>query len=268
MDLHLGGQTAVIVGGARGIGLAIGREFAAEGANVALLDRDGEVNRAATTIADDFRVQTEPACVDVTDFSPVQLDLHRAHVGGTSAESAVLSRDLLDICDTSRYPDGEFDVVVAYGGPLSYAFEDAGEALNGLLRIVRPGGFVVASVMSLWGTWRYQLCGVMADALVVGEDANDLVITTGDLRHSAVGHVCQMFRSTDVANLVSPDVGVVVAMSASNWASLADEEIFEQVSADPDRWQRFLKHEVAACAAPGAVDGGTHLMFAVQRPRR
>jgi len=47
MDLKLAGQTAVVVGGARGIGLAIAQAFAAEGARAALLDRDAEVEPAA-----------------------------------------------------------------------------------------------------------------------------------------------------------------------------------------------------------------------------
>src|ERR1700722_7283473 len=75
------------------------------------------------------------AVIDVTDISNVQLELNRRHVSGTGAESAVRSRELVDICDTSRFPDSTFDVVLAYGGPLSYAFEETDSALRGLLRI-------------------------------------------------------------------------------------------------------------------------------------
>ena len=42
MDLHLTGDVAVVVGGARGLGLAIASAFLAEGAHVAILDRDPE----------------------------------------------------------------------------------------------------------------------------------------------------------------------------------------------------------------------------------
>ena len=45
MDLQLAGQTAVVVGAARGIGRAIAAAFAAEGADVALIDRDPAVGR-------------------------------------------------------------------------------------------------------------------------------------------------------------------------------------------------------------------------------
>ncbi len=186
-------------------------------------------------------------------------------MGGTEAEAAVSSRTLLDVCDTSRYDDETFDVVLAYGGPLSYAFEQTEEAFRGLLRITKPGGYVVASVMSWLGSWRYFLAPALEDARAVGEDAFDLTLTTGDLRHFQTTHVCQMFRSRDLSELVAACHSEMVAMSSSNWASLNDPEVLTELEADADRWERFLKHEVAACAEPGALDGGTHLLFAAQR---
>lgn len=203
--------------------------------------------------------------IDVTDISQVQLDLHREHVGGTDAEAAVVSRALLDVCDTSRYADRTFDVVLAYGGPLSYAFEETEEALRGLLRVTKPGGYVIASVMSWLGSWRYFLRDALEEMKEVGEDANDLVLTTGDLRHSQTTHVCQMFRARDLVELVTKCGGDMSAMSSSNWASLNDAAVIEELEVDADRWERFLRHEIAACAEPGALDGGTHILFAAQR---
>ncbi|WP_110853089.1 class I SAM-dependent methyltransferase [Georgenia satyanarayanai] len=206
--------------------------------------------------------------VVVTDISPVQLELNRAHLAGTRSESAVQRRELLDVCDTSRYADGEFDVVLAFGGPLSYAFEDTEAALRGLLRITRPGGTVVASVMSMLGTWRHQLPGVVQLAAAVGEDVNDAVLRTGDLRHvPGADHVCQMFRARDIDRLAVAAGGRLLAMSASNWASLGNDDVLGPVEADPDRWSRFLRHEVDACSEPGAADGGTHILFALTHER-
>jgi 2-hydroxycyclohexanecarboxyl-CoA dehydrogenase len=51
MDLHMKGDTAVIVGAARGIGSAIARAFADEGADVALIDRATDVNETAKALA-------------------------------------------------------------------------------------------------------------------------------------------------------------------------------------------------------------------------
>jgi len=202
------------------------------------------------------------ARVLVTDYSPVQLELNRARVGTSGAASAVEAWQLLDVCDTSRFADGEFDAVVAYGGPLSYAFEGVDEALAGLFRITRTGGIVLASVMSTLGSWRYHFAGVVDDTERAGEDANDKVFETGDLRYFGTRHICRMFRSREIAELVSRNGGTVVAMSASNWSSLADPEVLKRLEHNPDRWSRFLAQEVAACGEPGALDGGTHIIFA------
>jgi hypothetical protein len=64
-----------------------------------------------------------------------------------------------------------------------------------------------------------------------------------------------------VSALVAEAGGDVVAMSASNWASLGDEAALALLEADPERWRRFLHLEVEACREPGIVDAGTHLLF-------
>ncbi|MNJ00025.1 hypothetical protein D3C73_1592550 [compost metagenome] len=73
-----------------------------------------------------------------------------------------------------------------------------------------------------------------------------------------------MFRSSELAGLATAAGGELVALSGSNWASLGDPATLADLEADPDRWRRFLDHEVAACAEPGATDGGTHLLLAVR----
>ena len=67
MDLHLKDHTAVIVGGASGIGLATAECFAAEGVHVAIWDNSGNTEQVAEAIAMRFRVRTVGVLVDVTD---------------------------------------------------------------------------------------------------------------------------------------------------------------------------------------------------------
>ena len=209
------------------------------------------------------------ARVVVTDLSPVQLELNARYVAEAGHESAVESRVLLDVCDVSRFDDGEFDAVVAYGGPLSYAFDRAGAALDGLLRITRTGGPVVASVMSTLGAYRHFLPAVLELAEQYGDDVNDRIISSGDLRETqppgSGQHTCRMFRSRDIAALVAAAGATVTGLSASNWASMGDPEALASLAADADRWRHFLDNEAAMCAEPGAADGGTHLLFAASR---
>jgi len=71
MITSLSGRTAVVTGGARGIGLTLARAFAADGANVALFDLLDTVEDTAKQIADEFGVSTLGRRVDVTDQGAV-----------------------------------------------------------------------------------------------------------------------------------------------------------------------------------------------------
>lgn len=72
MDLQLAGHAAVVVGGARGIGRAIAEAFAAEGANVALTDRDAGVTQAASDIAGRFQVRALGLLADATRYEAMR----------------------------------------------------------------------------------------------------------------------------------------------------------------------------------------------------
>jgi 2-hydroxycyclohexanecarboxyl-CoA dehydrogenase len=93
MDLGLTGQVAVVVGGASGIGLATARAFAAEGAPVAILDRNPAVAEIAAEIGAETGVATYGALLDVTNYAAVRqaaADIEAAlgpvvHVANTAA---------------------------------------------------------------------------------------------------------------------------------------------------------------------------------------
>jgi 2-hydroxycyclohexanecarboxyl-CoA dehydrogenase len=72
MDLQLEGHVAAIVGGACGIGLAIAREFAAEGACVALVDRDPQVMQVADELAARSGQPVAGFVADIADLAAVE----------------------------------------------------------------------------------------------------------------------------------------------------------------------------------------------------
>ncbi len=66
MDLGLGGRTAVVTGGSRGIGRAIALAFAAEGTDVLLCGRDAAALDAVAAEVADAGTRALPLVVDVT----------------------------------------------------------------------------------------------------------------------------------------------------------------------------------------------------------
>jgi 2-hydroxycyclohexanecarboxyl-CoA dehydrogenase len=72
MDLQLGGERALIVGGASGIGLAIARAFAREGASVLLWDRSEQTATRAAELAHETGARCAADSFDVTDYARVQ----------------------------------------------------------------------------------------------------------------------------------------------------------------------------------------------------
>lgn len=199
------------------------------------------------------------ARVTVTDISERQLAANRQRAVAEGFDSAVVDWRVLDVRDVSGFEDAVFDVVLAYGGPLSYVFDHAEEALRGLLRITAAEGVVLGSVMSLLGGWRHFLPAV----LDLSDEDNEHILATGDLRGAQPdGHVCQMYRSSDLRRLIERSGARTLALSASNWASLDHPEATAVLEGSPGRWQRFLDHETVACREPGALDGGTHILFA------
>ena len=189
------------------------------------------------------------------DISPGQLALHAEKTA--SVEDSIESRELLDIRDLGRFDDRSFDAVVCFGGPLSYVLGEAETALSELIRVTRSGGRVLLSVMSLLGAARAffeHFPGLIEEfgwERAVGE-----VFETGDLGADVNrGHVLRLYRWSDLERLLTRDDARIVGASASNFLSVGSEN-----------WdQRFLEYEIVACREPGALDGGTHIIAALER---
>ena len=203
------------------------------------------------------------ARVVVTDLSPVQLELNEQKVREAGLEAAVESRTELD-ARSLAVRRGTFDACVAYGGVLSYVFDDAADVFGQLVRSVRPGGVVLASVMSTVGSARYFLPGLVALIEPFGLAHVDHELATGDLRFTPGTHTCRMYRWRELERLIAEQPCRLLAVSASNCMSLADPETVERIEADPQRRQWFVDWEIRLCREPGAVDAGTHIVFAVE----
>lgn len=208
------------------------------------------------------------ATVVVGDLSQVQLDLNAARLADAGLEAGVEDRVKIDICDLSHFPADSFDLVLAYGGPVSYAFDRAGDAVRELARVAKPGAPVVGSVMSLAGSARHYLASFGPTIDAVGLEEFDRFLGHGDQRTilAAGAHPCRLFTWRDLETLLT-DAGLnVVASSASQWLSLGDHATARTMMDDEATRARFLAWEERLCAHPGAVEGGKHILFAARKP--
>jgi SAM-dependent methyltransferase len=134
---------------------------------------------------------------------------------------------VLDITDLSRFPDGSFDVVVYYGGPLSYVWEKADVAARELVRVLRrPGGHLLVSVMSKLGTHRTWLNEMLALTETFGVEAVNQVFETGGLpAEFNYGHAMHLFTLSELRGLLEGAGCEIVAAPASNYLSAQSQAI-------------------------------------------
>lgn len=199
----------------------------------------------------------------VADISDVQLALNRRYGSEYGFANSVEAYEQLDICELTTLPAASFDVVVAYGGPLSYVFERRDSAVESCRRVLKPRGVFLASVMSLWGTLHRHLAALRDLPLW----SMTSILETGDLtpeNDPTSPHKCHLFRSAELASLMERHGFRVEAVAASNALSTNLEPLLLELRAQPDRWQALLDLESQATAQAGYVDGGTHLIVAAR----
>lgn len=206
------------------------------------------------------------ARVTVVDISSEQLRLNEEHLAEAGLEGAVEARLLADVLDLSRLEDRAFDATVCYGGPLSWVLDGADRALDELLRVTRAGGHVLLGVMSKFGTLQAFLATAAEEIEEYGLQEMQDIVETGYLpdNHSTLGPL-HLYTWTELRGLLERHPCDLVVASAANFLSIGNDETCERwIRDDPAMWERFLAWEVASCAEPGAIDGGTHIIAVVE----
>jgi SAM-dependent methyltransferase len=196
----------------------------------------------------------------------VQLELNKRFAHEYGFNHAVVDWQQSDICDLSRFEPNSFDYVVAYGGPFSYVLDKRNMALRECMRVLRPKGMILLSVMSLWGSAHAHLDGV----LEVPVSANQKITSTGDISPATFpgrkSNFMHLFRANELKKWLEDEGITVEEMSASSCLSLAWNEKVKQIRADVSKWNELLRMEVEACADEGCLNMGTHLIAVGRKP--
>ena len=200
----------------------------------------------------------------VGDISQVQLDLNKAHAQQFNFNDSVESWQQVDICDMRQFEAGQFDGVVAYGGPFSYVLDRRDQAMKACLRVLKPKGILLLSVMSLWGTVHRHLNGVLETPLEI----NQKVIETGDISPETFpgrGNYMHLFRAGELRDWLQRFDLSILQMSASNGLSTGWQEWLQEIRDDPLKWGELLKMELEACTEESSLNMGTHIIAVAQK---
>jgi ubiquinone/menaquinone biosynthesis C-methylase UbiE len=205
------------------------------------------------------------ATVEVTDISQTQLDANERYVAEEGCEHGVIHREQRSITDLGGYESSSFDRVLAYGGPLSYAFEGDFEAMRNMIRIIKPNGHAIGSVMSRIGMmrWYYE----NRPQVFTQSDPSDTerFFVSGDWRFVREnGHICQLYTWQGLVNMIETAGGFVLQGSSSNALSMISEEKLTELKANREIWSDFLRREVLEARRVGARDIGTHILYAAK----
>jgi hypothetical protein len=123
-----------------------------------------------------------------------------------------------------------------------------------LVRVTRPAGHVLLSVMSLVGAVWHYLDLLIELATRDGVELTDEIVRTGFLpEKEGYGHLpVHLFRWREFEELLSRH-GQVVAASAAGLLKIAAPE-------DPELRSLLTRLELDLGSEPGAIDGGEHML--------
>ena len=201
----------------------------------------------------------------VADISPGQLKLNKSFAEQYKFKQSVEDWQQIDICDLSCFASNTFDCVVAYGGLFSYVLDRRDAALGECIRVIKPKGRLLLSVMSLWGTAHRYLDGTLALPVAT----NRKITQSGDLSPITFpereGSFMHLFRAAELRQWLIQSGVIISKISASNCLSLRWVERLREVKQDENKWNELLRMELEACAEAGCLNMGTHIIAAVQK---
>ncbi len=201
----------------------------------------------------------------VADISNVQLELNKKFAAEYDFNQAVKDWQQVDISDLSQFKSNSFDSIVAYGGPFSYVLDKRDVALSECIRVLKPNGVLLLSVMSLWGTAHGFLDGVLS----LPPETNKKITTTGDITPATFperrNNFMHLFRSKELIDWLEQAGLEILDKSASNCISLTWNEKLKQVRDNAEKWNELLRMELEACADEGCLNLGTHIIAVARK---
>jgi ubiquinone/menaquinone biosynthesis C-methylase UbiE len=205
----------------------------------------------------------------VSDITEEQLAINKLKMTELGLEGRIEKFLLLDITDLNDIDKNQFDVVTCVGGALNYTFDKEQTAITEMLRVTKPGGFVILGVMSLLNSLMRYLPAIVDEKNQFGIDATKWLMDTGiqDAEHYPVDnkHYVHMMKSNEIDALFESQNVEVIEKRAAGLFSMAGEEALDQAKADKELWELILSKEVEFSKNPACLDCGANIIYVVRK---
>jgi SAM-dependent methyltransferase len=219
-----------------------------------------------------FSIIAAHAGADVTllDISDRQLEVAKQKVAEAGYSGKINSFLQSDICDLSRFQDGSFDLVICFGGALSYVCEKQEQAAKELLRVLKRGGILLVSVMSrLLSTVGFIK---LPPALKPDPDFKlDVfsILETGDLpgffspRVKMMHASMHLFTADELKSLFKSCK--ILEIAGSNVTISEPLPLPAELTSDLKAWETLVELERRINHDPGLVNSGSHIIMAARK---
>lgn len=215
------------------------------------------------------------AHITVLDISKKQLSLAKRKLAKAHLLDKVEEFTEADIVDMSAFKNGYFDVVVCFGGALSYVCEKHPQAAVELQRVTRKRGILLISVMSKLGS----ILGISRQAQMPilkepNEDQPGIpalwnVLNTGNLpgfysRTANMLHAyMHIFTADELKNLFKECK--LLEIAGSNVTIGERFSSNEAIAKDAKAWSTLVEMERRLNTDPGLVNSGSHIILVARR---
>jgi ubiquinone/menaquinone biosynthesis C-methylase UbiE len=223
-----------------------------------------------------FSISTTRAGGKVTalDISDKQLDLAKQKIAAAGFSDRIEKFIVGDICDLSMFKDNQFDMVICYGGALSYVCEKRQKAALELIRVAKRGGIILVSVMSRLGT----VIGVARIPYIPGLETPDIsgpgrpglweVVEKGEFpgfpsRAGLMHAPMHLYTAEELKELFKECQ--VLEVAGSNVTINELPHSGEAIAANPKAWATLVELEKKLNHSPGLVDDGSHIIMAARK---
>jgi ubiquinone/menaquinone biosynthesis C-methylase UbiE len=207
--------------------------------------------------------------VTVADISAGQLDLAREAIGEAGQLESVNAFVQADVVNLSNFATESFDLTICFGGALSYAGEQRALAAAELVRVTRPGGTILVSVMSRYGAMANNTRRALLPFLMEYRESHLWpAIRTGDLPPFPSSSVpgkfhppMHLYSASELTDLLPGCAALEIAGSNVSLTEGANDDALS----NPEIWPTIVDVERALNLQPGLVDSGSHIIMAARK---